>query len=675
MDRIDLLPEGNIESGSTITPFKPRRVASWWSHAEDLLWPEKRVRDLIQRRADALAEAGVDTVIQFGYHFRFDFAWNFGAMHGMFAEIADALHERDIKFLDHYSCNLVARPPTFDQRLAYHTENRHHVNLYPDAIAAETAGYAGHKFVDLREIDLVTGKPAYTPRYQAELFCHNNPEFLTMHAAYLKRLFSEVPLDGIQADDMCIYNSFRSCGCEHCRDRFRREYGHELPRLDDASFWGDTSKEPDDTWGNYNNPAFLDWIQMRFDSVADHLRMVRKVIGEDKFLMTCCSNSAPQKLNAYSLSYEHTIDICDWVMLENCGMGANTVQWSRTEPHAMLQKSIALTKMGKQVPTIAASFTIYEDGAYLGWSVARFWGVSNWICTLQGRLVENPADYREEAELITRYNNWEIENDDSALGKDVVELRICFLKANRENGWRDDEGQEYWDRLRKWSLALLDRNIGYQFVLSANLEEACRDSSNNSPILLDGSAHISDSEIESLIAFVKRGGKLWIVPPLGTNTEKGALRTVTGQDRLCAETDPASIVLIDSKHGANALTDMIADRRFAPRIREVGSNHDWRMRLRQTDGRLTIHILNSNLEGVEHPTVKALGSIISHASKNPLVFEVDLSDMGLKCPAAPVLLSPELSELVPVQMGQVDTDRFRLTVDVSNIRLYGMVRV
>ena len=35
----------------------PQRVASWWSVAEDLLWPEKRVKDKIRRRADALAAA------------------------------------------------------------------------------------------------------------------------------------------------------------------------------------------------------------------------------------------------------------------------------------------------------------------------------------------------------------------------------------------------------------------------------------------------------------------------------------------------------------------------------------------------------------------------------------------------------------------------------------------
>jgi hypothetical protein len=33
-------------------------------------------------------------VIQFGFHRRFDFAWYFGVLHGRFAEITEAIHER-----------------------------------------------------------------------------------------------------------------------------------------------------------------------------------------------------------------------------------------------------------------------------------------------------------------------------------------------------------------------------------------------------------------------------------------------------------------------------------------------------------------------------------------------------------------------------------------------------
>lgn len=457
---------------------------------------------MIRRRADAFAKADVDAVIQFGFHFRFDFAPYFGALHGLFADIADTLHERGIKFLDHYSCNLLARPNSWEERLSYHTHQRHHVDLYPDPIAAETAGYSGYRFRDLCEIDLVTGGPAYTPSYQAELSCHNNPNFLAMHAAYLKRLFSEVPLDGVQTDDMCLYNYFRSCGCEFCRERFRREYGHELPPLTEVDFWGETSEvldiwgnTPGDpiTWGNYDNPAFRDWVQMRYQSNADHLKMVKEIIGPEKVLMTCCSTSAPQILNSMGLSYESFIESCDWAGLENCGLGADTVKWENIEPEAMLQKAIALAKPNGPAATVACSYTIYDDGAYLGWSLARFWGVTNWISTLTTGLLEDPGDTKEEAELIAPYNNWERQHETSGDAEDVVDVRVAFLRANRDCAVRDENGTEYWELARRWTLALLQRNLGCKFVISRELEdsEACKN--DTSPIVLDGCRCVSDT--------------------------------------------------------------------------------------------------------------------------------------------------------------------------------------
>ncbi|MBP1994928.1 hypothetical protein J2Z66_006569 [Paenibacillus eucommiae] len=56
-------------------------------------------------------------------------------------------------------------------------------------------------------------------------------------------------------------------------------------------------------------------------------------------------------------------------------------------------------------PAIALSYTIYDKGGYLGWSLSRFWGVVNWSSTLNGRLQEDPTDMRETHEIINPYNN------------------------------------------------------------------------------------------------------------------------------------------------------------------------------------------------------------------------------------------------------------------------------
>lgn len=678
--------EGNV--GKKI-PFYPKRTASWWSRLEDLQWPEKRARDMVRRRADAFAAADVDTVIQFGFHFRFDFAPYFGAMNGLFADICETLHERGIRFIDHYSCNLVARPNSESERLSYHTHQRHHVDLYWDQMAAETASYAGYRYHDLCEVDLVTGGRAYTPIYQAEMFCHNNPNFRAMHAEYLKRLVVEVPFDGAQTDDMCIYNFFRSCGCKYCRERFQREYGHELPPLTDESFWGKTSGEldlysgtPGDplTWGNYENPAFRDWVRMRYESIADHLRMVRSVIGPEKVLMTCCSSSAPQVLNALALSYEGNIDICDWVVLENCGLSAKTVNSAAIEPVAILQKSIAYTKPEGPAATVACSYTIYDDGAYLGWALARFWGVTNWICGFTTGLIDDPGDTKEEAELIAPYNNWERKHEAPGLATDVVDVKVAFLRANRDCGWRDENDVEYWEHVQRWALALISRNVGYRFMISKELEDSAACLKDSSPVVFDSCACVSDAEYANVKSILSNGGQVWIVAPFGTRTERGDLRETVLLDELKAGGYGDSLLVLDGEWKPEVLDTLIERGRCVPSITVLGENRSWRVRLRETERGYDIHLLNQDLEGIEHPTLtdrwgneKVLQTIRSTASTKPLMLEVRLPGLGLDDLASSEFLSPELDDPRPLTSIHESAGKFSLEIDMKDIRMYGVV--
>ncbi len=107
--------------------------------------------------------------------------------------------------MDHYSCNEIVRPRNESELKKMVEYQRHAVLLYHDAVAAKYAQYEGYFFNDLCEVDLRDGSRGYAPQYQFETFCHNNPGFLDMHQKYLRRLMKEVPIDGIEVDDMCNY--------------------------------------------------------------------------------------------------------------------------------------------------------------------------------------------------------------------------------------------------------------------------------------------------------------------------------------------------------------------------------------------------------------------------------------------------------------------------------------
>lgn len=645
------------------------------------MWPDPRITDRLKRRADALAAAEVQTVLHFGFHERFDLAPYFGLIHGLFADIAGALHERGILFIDHYSCNIVARPRGDEELRKYHTDNRHHVSLHPGPRDAASWGYDGFRFDDLRAIDIGTGEAAYTP-YQSEAFCHNNPDFLRMHEGYLRRQLEEIPLDGVMADDMCDYSYFRACGCRHCRERFRRESGHELPPLSDAGFWGDTSAHPS-RWGNYDNPAFRDWVLLKYRTTADHLAMVKRTIGPDKILLTCCSSSGPRILNSLGLSYESFVGACDWVLMENCGLAADTVAWARKEPEALLHKSIAVLKAsGGRTPAVAISYFLFPDGAYLGWAMARFWGVSNWASTLLQGPFEDLEAGKEEAELTGPYNRWEKEHGPEGAGDDVLEAAVVFTRATRDNGWADGHGREHWERARDWGAALADRNMGYRFVLGPELESPQALAALGVPLVLDGCACMSDRQADALRAFLAAGGKAVVSPPLGSHDERGFARAAPLHEELRGGREPtrALVLVRDGEGAAEVLERLVSSSVLVPRVRVIAGPENWAVRIRVNDDRLVIHLLNRGLQGTEHPdirgrpsTSRVLHRIVGAESTEPLEL---LVEHPLALWRSATLASPELPGRRDVRVTRSGSapGAVRLSIDLRGIRIYAMIR-
>jgi len=652
-------------------------MSSWWCTIEDILWPEKKVSEKIKRRAEGFARAGIDTAINFGFHTRFDFSNYFGSLHGYLAEVCTELHKYGIKFMDHYSCNIVERPRGDEELRKLHTNNRHHILLHPDTIAAEFAQYEGYRFQDICEIDIRDGSRAYNHAYSVEMFCHNNPDFRDMNKKYLKRLMTEVPMDGIQVDDMCDYGGLSTCACRYCRERFRKEYSLEIPPYEDKSFWGDTSGGIY-TWGNYENPAFRDFLRMKEDSVADHVKMIKDTIG-DMPLMTCCSSTGPMMLNGVSLNLERMMGSLDLVMLENCGLSVDTVNWGKMDAEALQQKDIA-DKMGN-APAIALSYTIYDPGAYLGWCLARFWGVVNWCSTLTGRLESEPEDAKEIHELIGPLNNWELQNSNLKCmdAHDVAEVRLVNNRFCKENGWRDENGQEHWNRVQAWSMELLENNVGYRFVRAEELADISALKSETTPVVMDGVACVSDAQYDAIREYLGKGGNVWLRSPFGTHDGKGFKRDIPLYEELLAAQYPGLKILHKDPHD-NVLKRLIESGEFVPRIKLLSGDSRWAARLRVHPEGIVLHLMNRALEGVPHQFLRGAGNIPvlldikSGSTDNKLEYTINFT--GLCEPwAAVILQSPEIgSKKRAASITRVTESQIKINLDMDNVKIYGVVQ-
>lgn len=663
------------EINNTYSGFIPNRAASWWCSIEDIQWPQKAIKDKIRRRAEAYAKAQIDTAVNFGFHNRFDFANYFTQLHGYYHDVCEALHEHGIRFMDHYSCNHITRPRNEADFRFVNKYERLGVLLIPEQSAWPHMQYEGHRFVDLCEVDLRDGSRGYAKQYQYEAFCHNNPGLHDMHGKYLQRLMKEVPFDGIEVDDMCSYPGNTTCGCQYCRDRFRRDYGHEIPAFSDASFFGDATKENMLEWGNYENPVYRDWLRMKAESIRDHVKLIKGILG-DKPLMTCCSNTGPIVLNAVALDLERMAPYLDIFMLENVGTNVRNVNWLDMEGEALHQKDIA-DKRGK-APAIALSYALSEKGAYLGWALARFWGVANWSSTLNGRLEEDPANALEMEAAITRPNNWEKVNSEWNYrdGRDLVEIRIVNNGLCRENGWRDAKGFEHWDRSQAWAVQLTKEQVGYRFVRAAELADAGALSSSTTPLVLDGVACVSDEQLAALESYLAKGGIAWMALPFGTHDAKGFKRPSPLSDKLITR-KYKQLHLIPSSLDAKPLQSMKKKGRFSSVLQVVKGDPRWVLRVRLFKGQPVIHCMNSGLvadpdEIQDLSGIPLIKDIHSPITDNTVELIVDTRKVQLP---EMVLMSPETgTRQLPVTINRKNNSQQILTLNLEGISIYGVVQ-
>jgi hypothetical protein len=344
---------------------------------------------------------------------------------------------------------------------------------------------------------------------------------------------------------------------------------------------------------------------------------------------------------------------------------ADATRWPRTEPEAMLSKAIARSKRPPDsVPAIALSYSIYEDGAYLAWAIARFWGVSNWFSTLSAALPVTPSDAPGDAELIGRYNRWEQEHSDlnPGDGNDVVEVRVVFNRAARDRGWRDVAGADHWGRIARWSKALLEHDIGYRFITSRELADAHAMAVEHSPIVLDGCVLLNDEQCTAIDRFLAAGGTAWVVPPL----DAAAVAT--------------NALVISPDIGSAALPELIAANKLLPRIRRLSGPTNWRVRLRVHKDNLVAHLLNAELVGIDHPHVtdrwlrsNVLHRIEGQRASEPLVLELDLRGLPSWQGKSLALRSPEMQTAPSVRCVDAGNGHVRLEIPINSLLVCGVI--
>ncbi len=482
-----------------------QRLATWWIHWNDLDWPSPDNMDAIKRRAEDMANANVTTAVIFGTHFRWDYMPFFTQLHDYLATVAEELHSRGLKLYDHHSVNLIHRYDTVEEMRHVMLHSGPHLPFCPSREAAATWEYKGKKLNDWRMYNVMTQDVLYFPQYASEGFCHRNPEFMEAYQDYAKRLIADTGIDGLMADDAMHYMHFVSCGCPHCRAELKKRTGMDLPPIEDQSFWG-----------NWENPAWKEWIDLRFDATGNFHKELRAVLPKDFMLMSCGASSATTNALEMGSDARRFLDGCNYVNLE---MSGNTppykhdpVTVNRTIAHNMINASHhQAAAREKGVRCFGTGYGFTEPSGNIIWAVNKALGSDCWFGTLKARLgipKSMWADLPEESEVISNAFTFEAQHPELFDGDQAAQLGIYFSYETRNHTCFGNMTTGYYKDYSAAISAMFKAGLSAHTVFSFPA-----DASKYPLILLPSAASMTEAEVAAMRTYIANGGKVIITGP------------------------------------------------------------------------------------------------------------------------------------------------------------------
>ena len=490
--------------------FKGRRgerFVSWWVKWEDLNWPNADNLDRIKARADLIAENSISAAIIFGTHFRWDWMPFFEILHDYFATVADELHQRGIKLYDHHSVNLVHRYSTREEMREVILHSQPHLPFSPSRAAAATWEYNGTKLNSWRMIDTVTREPLYYPQYTADGFCHRNPDFIAAYCEYVKKLIADTGIDGLMPDDTVHYMLFRSCACPVCRAALKERAGIDLPLASDTSFWG-----------NWDNPAWKAWIDLRYESCSIFQRAVRAVLPPGFPTMSCCNSSAVPSAIAKANEALEFLKGCNLQNLELCGnlppYKHDPVTWNQSVLQHYVSASYnasAAARAGARC--IGGGYGFTEPTANIVWALNKCLGADCWFSTLKGRLGLTTADLAKlpnDFAPIGRAYRFEKTHPELFESAIVNQAGVYFSRETRDHTLYGSISKGLAQDFSKTQELLAGAGISVATVL-----EIPEDTQDYQLILVPGAVLVTNGEVEHLRKFAAAGGKVVMFGPSG----------------------------------------------------------------------------------------------------------------------------------------------------------------
>lgn len=481
------------------------RIATWWFHLPDLQWPDPDNYDKIRRRAEAYAKANVSAAMLFGAHFRWDFLPFFPLLHDYIATVAEQLHSYGIKLFDHHSVCLVHRYTTRAEMRHVMEDSLPHLPLSPTFEAAADWTWRGKKLNDWRMIDVTTRKPLWHPQYTGEGFCPRNPDFSQAYREYVSELISETGIDGLSADDARYFYGYNACACEHCRAELKKRAGIDLPPVEDRGFWG-----------NWENPAWHRWLDLRYDTMGKFYEDLAATLPEG-FMLTGCG--------AASATPSALMNACDARVLRRGWNYINMELVGNTPPYkhdpltsnSSFARRIAHSSHHQAaafeggIRAFCTAFAHSTESANHAWALCKLLDADAWIGTLKTRL-GLPRHILEtlpcEEDIVGQAFGFEASHPELFRGKSIGQLGVYFSDETRNHSLFGNLKKGYCKDYEETLLLLFRGGLCPHTVF-----EFPENAEGYPVILLSSVAKMTEKEKGAMKRYLAAGGSVIVTGP------------------------------------------------------------------------------------------------------------------------------------------------------------------
>lgn len=485
--------------------MEKRRFTNWWIHWEDLHWPNPDSREAIKRKAEKYAQANITSAIIFGCHFRWDYLPFFTILHDYLATVAEELGKYHIELIDHHSVNLIHRYSTPEQMRRVMEHSGPHIPFSPSREAAASWEYNGKRLNNWRMIDVRSRDILWFPQYASEGFCHRNPEFGESYRDYAVKLVRDTGIKGLMADDAMYYANMNACACPYCRQELKNRTGLELPPIEDQSFWG-----------NWDNPAWKAWIDLRFDATHDFHKALRAVLPEDFLLMSCGAPSATGGAVMSASDARKFMGGCNYVNQEFSG---NTPPYKQdpvtvnvpVAPRLISASHHQAAAREKGVRCYGTGYGFTEETANIIWAVNKMLDADCHFSTLKARLGLPQKILRtlpEEEDVIQKAYTFEKEHPQLFSGEPIGQLGVYFSYETRNHTCFGALAKGYTEDYAQILKMLFRAGISAHTVFKFP-----EDTKQYPLILLPSPAAMTDGEKAALKRYAEVGGKILITGP------------------------------------------------------------------------------------------------------------------------------------------------------------------